>query len=207
MLYPSVACLVLVVVGVLRSDSLCHLLVVVHHSWPVHHNLRGCHPLVELLLAVALVHRDPVVVLALVLDLLDLCLSRHILPMFLVVGSLHIGPAAVVDNRDQVDLVKQVCLVLLVVAVADILDRSLVAVEAHRRRLDCSRNRRADTVDHSLRRLSDLAEDSSESHLKGTDVVEQVGVVGVLRHRDAAALGCMPLCWLCMCLAAAVYTA
>ena len=190
------ACLVLnlVLVEALHSGSPCYLLGVVHHSWPAHHSLRDCRPLVELLLAA-------------VLEPLDLRLSGHILPMLLVVGSLHIGPAAVVDNHDQVDLVEQVCLVLLVVAVADILDRSLVAVEAHSRRLGCSRNRLAGTVDNSLQRLPGFAEDSSESHPKGTDVVEQVGVVGVLRRRDAEALGCMPLCPLCMCLAAAVYTA
>lgn len=197
----------LVLVGALHPGSLCYLLGVMHHSWPAHHSLRGCRPLVEVLLDAVLVSKHPVVVLALVLEPLDLRLSRHILPMLLVVGNLHIGPAAVVDNHDQVDLVEQVCLVLLVVAVADILDRSLVAVGAHSRRLGCSRTRLAGTVDHSLQRPPGLAEDSSESRPKGTDVVEQVGVVGVLRRRDAAALGCMPLCRLCMCLAAVVYTA
>ena len=161
----------------------------------------------ELLLAAVLVSKHPVVVLALVLEPLDLRLSQHIFPILLVMGNLHIGPAAAVDNHDQEDLVEQVYLVLLVVAVVDILDRSLVAVEAHSRHLGCIRNRLAGTVDYSLQKLLGFAEDSSESRPKGTVVVEQVGVVGALRRKDAAALDCMPLCPLCICLAAAVYTA
>lgn len=199
--------LVLVLVRALRSGSLCYLLGVVQHSWPAHHNLRGCRPLVELLLAAVLPRKHPVVVLALVLEPLDPRFSRYIPPMLLAVDSLHTGSAAAVDNHAQVDLVAQACLVLLVVAVADILDRSLVAAEAHSLCLGCSRNRLAGTAVHSLQCLPDLAEDSFASHPKGTDVVEQVGVVGVLRRRDAAALVCMPFCRFCMCLAAAVYTA